>query len=45
MDTVIALSEIEYFREQWFVEFARVLKPSGKLIIHKQVTSPEQEEV
>ncbi|KAF3341231.1 anamorsin [Carex littledalei] len=43
MDTVIAFSEIEYFREQWFVEFSRVLKPSGKLILHKQVTSSEQE--
>ncbi|XP_078161291.1 anamorsin homolog [Carex rostrata] len=44
MDTVIALSEIENFREQWFVEFARVLKPSGKLMLHKQATSLEQEE-
>ncbi|KAJ1692460.1 hypothetical protein LUZ63_009158 [Rhynchospora breviuscula] len=44
LDTVIAFCDIApYFREQWFAEFSRVLKPSGKLILHKRVTSPEQE--
>ncbi|KAJ3691443.1 hypothetical protein LUZ61_020607 [Rhynchospora tenuis] len=44
LETVIAFSDIaSYFREQWFVEFSRVLKPGGKLILHKRTASPEQE--